>query len=47
MSDTISPYNPNASAKIKISIIPTNNLSCCPKALAAASPPIPIAYPAA
>ena len=44
---TIIPYRPRASPKINISIIPTNSLSCCPKALAAASPDIPIAKPAA
>jgi hypothetical protein len=43
----ISPYNPNASANIRISIIPTNILSCCPRALAPASPTSPIASPAA
>ena len=45
ISDTIIPYNPNASAKINISIIPTKILSCCPSALAPASPHFPIAIP--
>ena len=43
---TISPYRPRASAKMSISIIPTNTLSCWPKALTQASPAIPIANPA-
>ena len=43
---TISPYNPRASAKMRISIIPTNILSCWPSALTPASPTIPIAIPA-
>lgn len=47
MRATISPYNPRASAKIRISIIPTKILSCCPSALTPASPAIPIANPAA
>lgn len=46
MRATISPYNPRASAKMRISIIPTNILSCCPSALTPASPTIPIAIPA-
>ena len=45
--ETISPYNPNASAKIRIKIIPTNILSCCAFALTPASPTTPIASPAA
>jgi len=44
---TINPYNPRASAKIRISIIPTKILSCWPNALTPASPTIPIAKPAA
>ena len=47
MRATISPYNPSASAKMRISIIPTKIFSCCPKALTPASPAIPIAKPAA
>ena len=47
MSDTISPYNANASPKIKIKIIPTKILSCCALARTPASPTIPIANPAA
>ncbi len=47
MSATISPYNPRASAKMRISIIPTKILSCCPWALTPASPAIPTANPAA
>jgi len=42
----MSPYNPRASAKMRISIIPTNILSCWPSALTPASPTIPIAIPA-
>jgi hypothetical protein len=44
---TMSPYSPKASAKISISIIPTNILSCCPSALTPESPTIPMAIPAA
>ncbi len=47
MRATISPYNPSASAKMRISIIPTKIFSCCPSALTPASPAIPIANPAA
>ena len=47
MRATISPYNPKASAKMRISIIPTKIFSCCPSALTPASPAIPIANPAA
>lgn len=43
----IIPYSPKTSAKIKIRIIPTNNLGCCAKALTPASPTIPIAKPPA
>ena len=46
MIATIIPYKPNASAKIKISTIPTNTASCCAFALTPASPTIPIASPA-
>ena len=44
---TISPYNPKASAKININIIPTNIFSYYALALTPASPTIPIAKPAA
>ncbi len=44
---TMSPYNPRASAKIKIKIIPTNILSSYALHLTPASPTIPIANPAA
>jgi hypothetical protein len=43
----IMPYNPRASAKIKIKIIPTKIASCYALALTPASPTIPIANPAA
>jgi hypothetical protein len=33
MMPTISPYKASASAKIRIRIIPTNNLGCCAFAL--------------
>jgi len=46
-SATISPYNPNTSAKINIRIIPTNNFGCCAVPRTPASPTIPIAKPAA
>ena len=44
--ETISPYNPSASEKISISIIPTKILSSCPIALTPASPAIPMLIPA-
>lgn len=44
---TINPYRPNTSAKIRIRIIPTNNLGCWAVPLTPASPTIPIANPAA
>ena len=47
MMPTIRPYSARASAKIKIKIIPTNNLGCWAFALTPASPTIPIAIPAA
>lgn len=47
MSATIKPYNPRASPKIKINIIPTNNLSSYAFAFTPASPTTPIAKPAA
>ena len=43
----INPYNPNASAKISIKIIPTNIFSQRAFARTQASPTTPIAYPAA
>ena len=43
----IIPYRPNASAKMRIKIIPTNTASCWAFALTPASPTIPIASPAA
>ena len=43
---TIIPYSPSASAKIKISTIPTNTASCCAFARTPASPTTPIARPA-
>lgn len=43
----MSPYNPSASAKMRMRIIPTNILSCKAFALTPASPTTPIAYPAA
>lgn len=47
ISATMSPYNPSTSAKIRIKIMPTNNLGCCAVPLTPASPTIPIANPAA
>lgn len=47
MIATIKPYSPNASAKMRIKIIPTNTSCCCAFALTPASPTIPIANPAA
>merc|ERR1711976_583699 len=44
---TISPYRPRASAKIRIKIMPTNNLGVCALARTPASPTMPIAIPAA
>lgn len=44
---TIRPYNPIASAKIRIRIIPTKIPSVWAKALTPASPATPIARPAA
>ena len=41
------PYRPNASAKIRMRIMPTKSFSCCPIARTPASPTIPIAMPAA
>merc|ERR550534_1855160 len=46
MIATISPYNPSASAKIRIKTIPTNSFGCWPLARTPASPTIPIAMPA-
>ena len=43
----IKPYEANASQKINIKTIPTNNFGCCAFALTPASPIIPIAIPAA
>ena len=43
----IKPYKANASQKINIKTIPTNNFGCCAFALTPASPIIPIAIPAA
>jgi len=47
MSDTISPYSPRASPKIKIRIIPTKSRSSYALALTPASPTTPMANPAA
>ena len=47
MSDTMSPYKPKASAKIRIRINPTKTLSYYALALTPASPTIPMAKPAA
>lgn len=47
IKDTISPYSANASAKMRIRIIPTNILSYYALALTPASPTIPIDNPAA
>ena len=44
---TISPYNPNTSAKIRMRIMPTNNLGCWAVPRTPASPTIPMAKPAA
>merc|ERR1719231_1990870 len=44
---TMRPYNPRASAKIKIKIMPTKRRDCCAFARTPASPTIPIAKPAA
>ena len=41
------PYRPNTSAKMRIRIIPTNNLGCCAVPRTPASPTIPMAKPAA
>ena len=45
ISDIINPYNPSASEKIRINMISTNILSCCPNAHTPASQAIPIATP--
>lgn len=47
IKETIRPYNPKASAKINIKIIPTKILSCKALQRTPASPTRPIAYPAA
>eukprot|EP00982_Pelagococcus_subviridis_P006213 30017-Pelagococcus_subviridis.AAC.2 len=47
MIPTINPYSANASAKIKIRIIPVNSFGCCAFALTPASPTMPMAIPAA
>ena len=47
MRATISPYNPNTSAKIRMRIMPTNNLGCWAVPRTPASPTIPMAKPAA
>jgi hypothetical protein len=47
ISETMRPYNANASPKIRIRMSPTNNLSCSALDLMPVSPTIPIAYPAA
>ena len=47
INETMSPYNPRASAKIKIKMSPTKTLSSCALAFTPASPTIPIANPAA
>ena len=47
ISATISPYNPKASAKMSIKIIPTKIFSYWAFALTPASPTIPMAMPAA
>lgn len=47
MIEIISPYNPKASANIKINIIPTNIFGSIAFALTPESPTIPIAKPAA
>eukprot|EP01083_Nonionella_stella_P300018 1022073_1 len=44
---TMRPYKANASAKIRMRIIPTYNFGCCPPARTPESPTIPIAIPAA
>lgn len=41
------PYRPNTSAKIRIKIIPTNNLGCWAVPRTPASPTMPMAKPAA
>lgn len=47
IKDTIKPYNAKASAKMRIKINPTNNLSYYAFPLTPTSPTIPIANPAA
>ena len=47
MRATINPYNPSASPKMRIKIIPTNNRSSWALALTPASPTTPMANPAA
>jgi len=44
---TIRPYRPRASAKIRISTMPTYSFDCCADARTPASPTMPIAMPAA
>ena len=44
---TISPYNPNTSAKMRMRIMPTNSLGCWAVPLTPASPTTPMAKPAA
>jgi hypothetical protein len=46
-SDTIRPYKPKTSAKIRIKIMPTYRRGCCAVPRTPASPTIPIAKPAA
>ena len=43
---TISPYNPSASAKMRMSTIPTKSLGCSAEARVRQSPTMPIASPA-
>lgn len=47
MRPTMRPYSPKTSAKIKIRIMPTNNLGCCAVPRTPASPTMPMAKPAA
>eukprot|EP00962_Isochrysis_galbana_P052314 scaffold23726_cov130-Isochrysis_galbana.AAC.1 len=47
MRPTMRPYRPRASAKMRMSTMPTYNLACWALARTPASPTMPIAMPAA
>lgn len=46
-SETMRPYRPSTSAKIRMRIMPTNRRGCCAAPRTPASPTMPIAKPAA